>query len=251
MNHYMENNFNLAERCYPDMSSKRVREDHFERYRFAKNFVAGKIVADIGCGEGYGSDILFAAGATRVIGIDNDVSIIAHAKTKYPNVDFRVGDATKTGLPDTSVDMVTCFEVWHHLDQHEKFIPEMKRILKPGGLFIFSVPNKRVIYLNPFHRKMLTEFYRKNFDKKILERMLENDFQIEAWYGQRFVRKILVHPAIRLGLFLLKTVFPFTSERILNAYKLGSGPAVLPLDGDHARIFVVLARTKREIEISP
>ena len=247
----MENNFNLAERCYPDISPRRVRDDHFERYRFARDFVAGKIVADVGCGEGYGSDILFVAGATQVVGIDNDASSIAHAKTKYPNVEFCAGDATKTGLPDASVDVVTCFEVWHHIDQYEKFIPEMKRILKPDGLLIFSVPNKRVIYLNPFHRKMLTEFYRKDFDKKTIERMLGNDFQIDAWYGQRFVKKILVYAAVRLVLFFIKTVFSFTSERILNEYKLGRGPAVLPLDGDRARIFVVLARPMRAVHILP
>lgn len=242
--HYrMGNTINLSERCYPEFSQRRVLRDHLARYEFAKQFVHGKTVADIGSGEGYGSALLKeAGGALGVIAIDNDLSIVESAKQKYPGIQFLVGDATHTGLPDSSVDIVTCFEVWHHLDRHEDFISEMRRILKPDGLLVCSVPNKRVIYLNPFHQKMLTEFYRKDFDKKTISNYMNGNFYIEEWYGQRFVSPFLLNSFVRLVLFLLSHVHPSIAGRIKNAYKLANGPQVLPLQGENARILIALAR---------
>lgn len=227
----------------PDVHTSRVLKDHLVRYDFVKRFVGEKIVADVGCGEGYGSNIIHAAGAAHVIGIDNDEETISAARRKYHGIDFRVADATRTGLPDASVDVVTCFEAWHHLDQYQKFIPEMKRILKPGGLLICSVPNKHVIYLNPFHKKMFTEFYRVDFDKKTILNFLGNDFESIEWYGQRFVKPILVNPALRLGFYIISSL-GFLRDRINGAYKLASGPAVLPLPGENSRSTIFIARKK-------
>ena len=44
-----------TERMVPGEAHARVFWEHVERYRFAKNFVQGKRVLDIACGEGYGA----------------------------------------------------------------------------------------------------------------------------------------------------------------------------------------------------
>ena len=50
-----------------------IAHEHWHRYAFARRLVAGRRVADVACGEGYGSALL-AAAASTVIGLDIDPS---------------------------------------------------------------------------------------------------------------------------------------------------------------------------------
>ena len=243
MSKTLEKVVNHSERLYPDIAPRRGRDDHFARYEFVKQFVRGKTVADIGCGEGYGADIIRTAGAKGVIGLELDAESVITARKKYPGIEFVVGDATKTGLLDASVDIVVSFEVWHHLDDYEKFITEMRRILKPGGKLIVSVPNRHIIYLNPFHRHMLTEFYRTDVDKEIIEKYLKGYFVVDKWFGQRFVRLIYANPPVRFLLWLLSFTNKNIAERIGRAFRLANGPMVLPLTQNNARILIFIAHT--------
>jgi 2-polyprenyl-3-methyl-5-hydroxy-6-metoxy-1,4-benzoquinol methylase len=57
-------------------------------------------------------------------------------------------------------DLITCFEGIEHISEHERFLSEVKRLLKDDGLFIGSTPNKLVYRdepgsSNPFHQKEL------------------------------------------------------------------------------------------------
>jgi hypothetical protein len=57
-------------------------------------------------------------------------------------------------------DLITCFEGIEHISEHERFLSEVKRLLKDDGLFIGSTPNKLVLsdelgFHNPFHQKEL------------------------------------------------------------------------------------------------
>jgi O-antigen biosynthesis protein len=61
---------NSGERMVPERSGGLTFWEHVYRYAFASDFVKGKYVLDIACGEGYGSAVLLKAGAEKVIGID-------------------------------------------------------------------------------------------------------------------------------------------------------------------------------------
>ena len=54
---------NYTERMVPEQAHARIFWEHIARYRFAKEFVTGKRVLDIACGEGYGAAALAKAGA--------------------------------------------------------------------------------------------------------------------------------------------------------------------------------------------
>ena len=49
-------------------------------YAFAAGYVQGQRVLDLGCGTGYGSARLAAAGAASVVGIDSDAKSLAYAR---------------------------------------------------------------------------------------------------------------------------------------------------------------------------
>ena len=72
----------FTERMVPEEAHPRIFWEHIERYRFAREFVAGKRVLDVACGEGYGAAALSRAGAVSVIGVDISAETCAHAASK-------------------------------------------------------------------------------------------------------------------------------------------------------------------------
>ena len=53
-------------------------------------------------------------------------------------VTFRHGDVTATGLPDGSLDAITCMSVIEHGVPVEEFLRESARVLRPGGILSLS-----------------------------------------------------------------------------------------------------------------
>ncbi len=101
----------------------------------------GKKVLDLCCGNGDDSIYLANNGAQQVIGLDiSDVSVEnCRLSARRHNVtevaSFVVGDAEKTDFPDDSFDIITEYGALHHIDL-TRVLPEMARILRPGGKFI-------------------------------------------------------------------------------------------------------------------
>ncbi len=98
----------------------------------------GKVFLDFACGDGDVALRAAAAGARLAIGIDiSGVSIqnaraVARERGLEHNTFFMRADCENTGLPESSVDVVVCAGVLHHLDVTRAF-PEIQRILAPGG----------------------------------------------------------------------------------------------------------------------
>ncbi len=142
------------ERFVPEtMAGQLVAAEHLARYHFAAACVEGRDVLDAGCGVGYGSAILAAAGATRVVGVDIALEAVEAARERcIPRADFRVDDLRSLGLPPGSFDVVVCFEAIEHVDDPERVLDELRRVLRPDGLLIVSSPNRDVYTPgNPYH----------------------------------------------------------------------------------------------------
>jgi len=128
-----------------DMQFGKFGTVRIKRYIFAKQFVSNCIVLDAGCGSGNGVEYLAANGAQRVIGIDISHKVIQHAKKHYlrDNLEFQMMDVTNLAFGDATFDVVVSFEVIEHIRQYHQYLSEILRVLKPGGLFIMSTPNRR------------------------------------------------------------------------------------------------------------
>jgi ubiquinone/menaquinone biosynthesis C-methylase UbiE len=140
--------------------------EHLHRYAVARQYVKGKAVLDIACGEGYGSRLL-SQNALAVTGVDIDAATIDHAAKKYTarNLSFVKGDIVNIPFEAASFDVVVSFETLEHTDQHQKALSEIKRVLRPGGILLISTPEKKKYTdapgnMNPFHKK---ELYRDEF----------------------------------------------------------------------------------------
>ena len=79
---------------------------------------------------------LAAAGYTRVAGIDLDPQV--RSMPEADRVEYVVGDLMETGWPDGHFAAVTAISVIEHGFEADRLLPEIARLLVPGGLFLFS-----------------------------------------------------------------------------------------------------------------
>ena len=113
---------------------------------------------DLACGIGTLTDLVWEAKpSVDIVGVDISEAGIAVAKKKFADrgrlresgeeapardgkgrIEFRVGSADETGLPDASFDAVLMGHSIHLLPDHDKLLREIHRVLKPGGWFSFA-----------------------------------------------------------------------------------------------------------------
>src|SRR5262245_36275354 len=105
----------------------------------------GKSVLDLGCGGGFMAEPLARLGA-HVIGVDPSAPAIAAAKRHAVEnglaIDYRVGTGEHLPVADNAVDIVVCVDVLEHVRDLDAVIDETRRVLKPGGLFLFDTINR-------------------------------------------------------------------------------------------------------------
>ncbi|HJW16875.1 MAG TPA: methyltransferase domain-containing protein [Flavisolibacter sp.] len=97
------------------------------------NSLAGQHELAWDCGTGNGQAAIgLAKYFNKVIGTDPSSEQIKYAFPKE-NVEYRVEKAEQTSLPDSSADLVTIANALHWFDFNQ-FYPEVKRVLKSGGI---------------------------------------------------------------------------------------------------------------------
>ena len=166
-----------------------VRHEHLARYRWACRFVSGMRTIDAACGTGYGVAILASEGeAACVTGFDVAEEAIAEATRDYgasEGVEFQLGDVTNLPLSDREIDTFTCFETIEHVPDDHALLAEAARILKPGGKFICSTPNRSIVHPGaslqdpPRNRHHIREYTHSEFRS-----LLDSHFESIDWYGQ-------------------------------------------------------------------
>jgi SAM-dependent methyltransferase len=123
--------------------SGQIEIEHFHRYLYARELCYGKDVLDVASGEGYGSALL-AQVATSVTGIEIAREAVDHARASYQsaNLRFLEGDARQLPIASASFDVVVSFETIEHIAEHDSFLQEVRRVLRPNGVFIVSTPDR-------------------------------------------------------------------------------------------------------------
>ncbi len=105
-------------------------------------------VLDIGCGIGRHA-IYLAGNGLQVTGIDLSESGLGTARRASRDagveVDYEVGDFTDLPIDDASVDLAIAWNVIYHGDEEvvRQAIAEIRRVLRPGGLFLGTMISKR------------------------------------------------------------------------------------------------------------
>ncbi|WP_158560352.1 class I SAM-dependent methyltransferase [Paenibacillus contaminans] len=202
--------------------------EHLYRYELACAFVKGKIVLDAASGAGYGTKMLQMAGAGSVYGIDISEESVIQAEKDYggENTHFRQGDIQHLPLDNESVDVVVSYETIEHIPDGSVWIKESARVLRPGGLFFVSTPNRSVTYPGtylcerPYYNKY--HFYEYTVPELVGELLKEYD--IMELYGQTFVKD-----TDSMGIHLTRQLFGMEVHYIPKNLKHIVGPRLVPL----------------------
>jgi len=158
---------NTGERILIEKETPLMIARHFCAYRFAMDYVSGKNVLDVGCGEGYGANYL-AEFAESVKGIDYDKEVIAYAKNKYNknNLKFQTMDIKDLSAIQEKFGIICSFQNIEHIKDTDKLLNDVFNLLNENGIFICSTCNMkdaspgRSIPFNRFHVReyMFDEF---------------------------------------------------------------------------------------------
>lgn len=169
--------------------------DEFHREKLIKIFTEKKKVVDIGGGlridpeknnRGKQNDWLDA--------YRKNVEYVVLDKVPDYNPDI-VGDIHRLPFADNSIDAIVCIAVLEHVEEPQKAVREMYRVLKPGGYCYIYAPF--LFYYHPQHG-YYSDFYRFTQD------------------GFRYMTKDFSHVEIQnvRGAFAtILNLFPFFSKR--------------------------------------
>ena len=120
---------------------------------FLKKTVKDRIFLDFACGNGSAAIACAQQGALFSVGLDiSDVSVknAKQAARAFPEeiskrLFFYQGDCEDTNLPSSSIDIVLCSGMLHHLNL-DKAYAELSRIIVPGGLIAIFSPAHNILY---------------------------------------------------------------------------------------------------------
>jgi ubiquinone/menaquinone biosynthesis C-methylase UbiE len=120
-----------------------------ERLLFDGCIKSGSSILDLGVGGGRTTAYL-ARHASHYIGLDYSAAMINACQTKFPSLEFRVADAADlSAFQDGSFDVVVFafngIDFVLPADARRACLGHIYRVLKPGGVLIFSSHNPRAI----------------------------------------------------------------------------------------------------------
>jgi SAM-dependent methyltransferase len=109
---------------------------------FESSGASGEIL-NIGAGVGEDLGVISKYGSVHVLDVAPEaIALIPDDLVKSK----QVGDATSMPYADNSFDLVVAFDVLEHIENDAKAISELRRVLRPGGAFIFTVPAFEFLY---------------------------------------------------------------------------------------------------------
>jgi SAM-dependent methyltransferase len=179
----------------PVPASSEAAYDRLSGYGFARRYVKGKIVADVGWEEiGYGSRLL-AETAESVVGLTNSPEAVDLASAAYsaPNVSYRRVSLSELPYSESYFDAVIAFGVVEHLEHPADLVREVTRVLKKDGVLVISVSDKQA-YPNDSSRGGVDDRRREMYVPELRE-LLERHFGHVHVYRQGAVAGGFVFPA--------------------------------------------------------
>ena len=158
----------------------------FQAHKFgyddlARRIGSGARVLDIGCGEGYGANLLSSV-AGSIAASDYSEETVRHARNRYgaSRVRWVVCDAQRLPFADATFDVVSSLQVIEHFRDTDAHLADVARVLSPGGWHYVTTPNidqmgaaerDNPYHLRDFSSAELRDALERNFDEVELSGM--------------------------------------------------------------------------------
>lgn len=215
-----------AERVSRDVTDNFVFQRSKLAYVEAAKRVGGRVL-EIGTGTGYGIDII-APNVEHFVTMDKTRSEELGAMPA--NVEFKEGVVPPIPFADESFDYVVSFQVIEHIKRDKEFVREVRRVLKSGGKFIVTTPNRPMsLTRNPWH---VREYTAEQFSALLSEFAevealgVGGNEQVWSYYekNRESVRRITRFDILRLQWWLPRWVLqiPYDILNRLNRRRLHS-----------------------------
>ncbi len=167
--------------------------------RFYEDISLKEPVLDVGCGDGIFAEITFAEKIT--VGFDPSLQSLCEPANRKAYDNILQAEGAFIPFADGSFSTVISNSVLEHIPDLDVVIPEIRRVLKPGGLFVFCVPNDNLLKnlsisngLDAVGLHSLANAYRKFFNTisrhhhadpyTVWQKRLERSgFTIEKWWN--------------------------------------------------------------------
>ena len=154
---------------------------------------------DIACGSGFGAKILEEKGAKFIHGVDISPEAIELADKHYASdrISFKIGEIHDLDFPADFFDLICCFETIEHIQEVDKALSELQRVLKTKGHLIISSPNR--LLTSPGKSLKDTPdniFHANEYSLKEFLGLVSRYFEIKAINGQRGINRFLLLPVI-------------------------------------------------------
>lgn len=120
----------------------------YTRYRFAAELAASGRVLEVGSGAGMGLAYLREK-TSNAVGGDYTMELLRESRRHLPSAPVVQFDAQRLPFTDASFDLVLMLEMVYYLPDLEEALREARRVLRPGGRLLITVPNPDRPDFNP------------------------------------------------------------------------------------------------------
>lgn len=213
-----------AERVSREVSDNFVFQRSRLAYVEASRRVGGRVL-EIGTGTGYGIEHI-APVADSFITLDKYRS--AEVDSLPEGVEFVEAKVPPLPFADEEFDCVVSFQVIEHIKHDRAFVEEVRRVLKAGGRFIVSTPNRPMsLTRNPWHIREYTpeEFGRLLGDFSKVEALgVKGNERVWRYYekNRESVHRIMRFDILRMQWWLPRWILqlPYDIMNRLNRRRL-------------------------------
>lgn len=183
-------------------------------YYAAKPYVKGDLL-ELGVGEGRGVEVLSPL-ADSYTGIDKIQEAVDALSDKYPKHQITQGVFPPFPYENEQFDSIVTFQVIEHVKEDEKFVEEIFRVLKPGGVALITTPNiKMSLSRNPWHVREYTGDELKKMCEKYFPQVemmgITGNEKVLEYYERN---KASVNKIMRFDIFDLQHKLPAPILRI-------------------------------------
>jgi SAM-dependent methyltransferase len=118
-----------------------------------ERYCTGGRLLDVGCATGNFLQEMARSGCWQVEGIEPNAEAARYGKERL-GLTIHIGELTTVELPTRFYDVITMWNVFEHLHDPIANLQVIARLLKPGGWFIFSIPN-----LDSWERRLFGKYW--------------------------------------------------------------------------------------------
>lgn len=157
-----------------DQQPYRSKEPDPKLVAFARTLEGDLDVLDVACGTG--NQIVASQTVlpdARFVGVDASAGMLTVARDKAPDVTWIQSGAESLPLDDDAYDYASCQFAYHHFHDLEKAVGELRRVVRPRGMFVLSNVSPHDYRDSLFYRVFPTAWERDREDFRPSEELEE------------------------------------------------------------------------------